>query len=346
MQQAVLPLCGYVLLQLFVLVIGLNVARDKDIGLNGLLKAWIFGQMICFAVFQILALPMIVMRQKFNLLLWTYIGACMLLFILGCLRLRKCSVSLKIGERKLSWLSIIILIATIVLILYQSGTYFFGIHLDEDDARWLAQANDALVYGDMFTRNYDTGEFGSYFYLMKDVTSPCPMMWAVVSRVLFTSPAIFAHTLYPPVEVLLMYGIYWLIGAELTDKLEGRLTFILLVALLNLFMGETVYTQSVFSLIRIWQGKATVAGVIIPFLLYCFLCLNKRKKSWDWLKVLITGTAATLMSGMGIVLPTLMIGVYGAYYVIAYQKWKQIPFYMVSMLPAVTVYMINVSLKG
>lgn len=61
------------------------------------------------------------------------------------------------------------------------------------------------------------------------------MFLAIASRVLFTKPAIFAHTIYPPVELFVVYGIYWLIGKELFKKKESQLSVVLLAILVNLF---------------------------------------------------------------------------------------------------------------
>ena len=239
--------------------------------------------------------------------------------------------------RKPEWspLAFLILLVALLLILYQAGVYFFGVHLDEDDARWLAEANDAIEYGNMLTRNFDTGEYLGYIQMTKDATSPWPMMIAVVSGILHTRTAVFAHTIYAAVEIVLVYCIYWLIAKELFKKAESKCAFFLVIVLLNLFNGNTYFTQSTFSLVRIWQGKATVAAVIVPLLFYLFLQINRNNRASNWLRLPLVSCAACLMSGMGIFISAIMIAIYGAYNVVAYNNWKRIPLMIIGVLPPV-----------
>ena len=159
------------------------------------------------------------------------------------------------------------------------------------------------------------------------------MMYAIVSKVLNTRAAIFSHNIFAPVELLVMYGIYWLIGKELFKKKESQLSVVLLAIIVNLFFTVTGYTQSTFSLIRIWQGKATVAAVIVPMLIYLFICLNKSNPDnvQLWIMVIITGCAACLMSGAGIPLSLIAVMILGFYSIVAYRQWKRIPFWIASM---------------
>lgn len=349
MGQVILPFLEYILLQGFVLIVGLNVVQNRKIDTSWVLESWIFGQMLLFAVLQVMAVPMILMRWQFNALFWSYCGVSIALFSIGLWRLIKGKAKIRIHFPELSPIALFLLMVAVLLILWQVGNYAFGMHLDEDDARWLAQANDALEYGDMMTRNHDTGDYVGRFVMLKDTTSPWPMMWAIISKVLFIRPSVFTHTIYAPIELIMLYTIYWLIGYQLFKNSEARLTFLLMVVVVNSFFGATVYTQSTFAIVRIWQGKATVAGVIIPLLIYLFICMNKKGKSsktLDWIIVMITGCAGCLMSGMGILLPAVGIGVYGAYNIIAYQNWKSIPLCVFALAPSVVSMLVNVYLKG
>ncbi|QUC66685.1 DUF6077 domain-containing protein [Aristaeella hokkaidonensis] len=342
MREAVLPFLGYAILQLIVIVAGLNIIGEKEIRWTGLLKSWITGQMLLFAALQVLAVSMILLRWEFSVLFWTFCGVVIVLFGLGIRKIKR----IKLTIHKLSPIALVFLVASILLILSQAGIYFFGMHLDEDDARWLAEANDAIETGDMMTRSYHTGELLGKFAEMRDVVSPWPMLFAILSRVLFTRVSIVAHTIYPTVEIILVYGIYYLIASELLQKSEARLTFVLFAALIQYFYGGSVYTQGTFSLIRIWQGKASVAAVIIPLLFYFFISVNKKNRTRDWIYIALVGLAGCLMSGMGISITLILIGVYGVYNILAYQNWKRIPFFIVSVIPSLAFALTYYCLKG
>lgn len=346
MSQAILPFLEYVVLQLVVMVVGLNVVREKELSTSGVLKSWIFGQMMLFALLQIISVPMILLRSKFNTLFWSFIGVGAVLFGIGCWKLVKGKTRVKIRMSELKPLELLLLMTIVLLILWQACNYFFGIHLDEDDARFLAQANDALEYGDLFLRDFNTGEYLGKATPIRDLSSPWPIMYAVNARILHTRTSVFAHTIYAPIEVILMYGCYWLIGVEILKRLEARLTFVLTVCFINLYFATTAYMQTTFSLIRIWQGKATVAGVVIPLLLYSFIRLNKYDNGNEWLYVIITACAACLMSAAGISISLVLVGVLGLYHILAYRKWNQIPAWILSAVVPVTSFLVYFLYRG
>ncbi len=335
MSKIFLTFILYLILQLVAVVVGLNFHREKEFGLSDVIKSWVFGKMTLYATLEALAVPMILFRAKFNLLFWTYILLATILFFFGLLSGRNHKVVVCITKKKLNPLQMILLFSVAILLLYQIVIYFFGIHLDEDDARWLAEANDAIEYGHMMTVNYDTGEYAGWFVSVKDMTSPWPLLFAILSKTLFSSVPIIAHTIYPPVALLIMYSIYWLIGSELFSRIETKLSFLLFVLIVNLFFGGTVYTQSAFSLVRIWQGKASVAGIIIPLLFYLFLRINRNNKLFDWVIVCVVNCAACLMSGMGISIAAIMIMTLGVYDIVCYKQWKKIPMLFLSVIPSI-----------
>jgi len=332
MKEALLPFFGYLIVQIFIFLAGLNLVRDRNMGINSLIKSWIMGQMLLFAVVQLVSVPMIIFHRSFNELFLT--ASCIFACLIGAGVFQLKKRKFHFPSLKMNWLATTLLIVSAIVIFSQAGLYFFGIHLDEDDARWLAEANDALEYGQLMTRNVNTGEYIGTFQTIRDVVSPWPMLLAILSRILFTRTAIVAHTLYPPIELLFMYAVYYLIAVELFSKKETRFTFLLLVSVISFFFGGNGYTQAVFFLTRIWQGKATVAGVVIPLLLYLAITIQRKDLLRDWLSIAIVSTGACLMSGMGIFISLLLAGMYGLYTILACQRWKRIPVWLISLLPS------------
>ena len=340
MEQAMIPLLLYLLLQVVVLFVGMAVTK-REAQITGWIRTYVFGQMMIFTILEVLAVPMILFHIPFNTLFWSFCGLVCLLCGIGILRFlrgRKKEKQYTIPgpetKERFTGFSLILLAAALLLIVYQACVYFFGVHLDEDDSRWLAQANDALAYGDMIWRNFSTGDYWGWIHMPKDAVSPWPMLYAVLARLLNTRTAIVAHTVFAPMELLTMYGIYTLLGTELFGKRESRTAFLLIVSVLVLFYGGTVYTQGAFSLVRIWQGKAAVAAVIVPLLLYLFVRINRYNRISDWIMILITDCAACLMSGMGISLAAFMIFGYGVFNILFYRNWKRIPLLVLSVFPS------------
>ena len=130
--------------------------------------------MLLWATFQVIAVPCIYFRTTFNTLFWIYTAVVVILIGCGVWALQSGA-----GTRKYRtgswrrWLSPFLIIALLV-IAGQMCVYIFGMHLDEDDARWIAEANDALVKNRMLLNNPATGEYIGRFVgeMIKDVFSP------------------------------------------------------------------------------------------------------------------------------------------------------------------------------
>ena len=233
------------------------------------------------------------------------------------------------------------------IIFYQIIIYIFGMHLDEDDARWIAEANDALVKNRMYLHNPATGEYIGRFVgeMQKDVFSPWAMYIAVLSRNTFIRSVVIAHTIYPPILLGQVYIVYDLIGKKLFKGKTEQGLFVMMVALINLFMGGNVYTQSVFTLTRIWQGKAVVAAVMIPLFLYLLLLVQNEDTVINWLWFGIAGCACCLFSGMGIAISVIMIAVYGLYAVVC-KRFKRLPLLIAGLLPSIAFGFFYFQMKG
>ena len=307
-----------------------GIFRSKSIPFT-----YLIGQIMMWAAFQLVAVPAIHLRTSFTLLFWAYSGLVLILAVLGLIRRKK----IKFDKPQLS----LFLGLAFMVILYQCSVYIFGQHLDEDDARWIAEANDALVKDKMLLFNPATGEYIGRFVgeMVKDAFSPWAFYIAWMSRLTGIKAVVIAHTVYPPVLLSLSYMCYWEIGMQLFKGKAERGIFLLMVAVINLFLAGNSYTQSVFTLTRIWQGKAVVAAVMIPAVLAVILRVQSEDKVGNWLQLVLVGITCCLFSGMGIAIGVLMIAVYGLYALVRsiIVNWrtglKRIPLWLLSISPSV-----------
>lgn len=337
------------------LVVG-KIFRSRPMGFT-----YLTGQLLLWSVFQIVAVPAVYCRISFSALFWIYTGLVTAMTVTGIVFIRRSPGQPTLKDReeqkehRKQWLRDLspFLVIALFIIAYQCCIYIFGMHLDEDDARWIAEANDALIKDKMLLYNPATGEYVGRFIgeVAKDVYSPWSMYLACLSRWTGIKPVIIAHTVYPPILLGMSYSAYYEIGAQLfIDEQTGRQRmsrrhergiFLLMVAVINLFMGGNIYTQSVFTLTRIWQGKAVVAALMIPSILMATLRIQAEDTAWNWFLLMISGTACCLFSGMGIVIGGIMIAVYGAYAVIRSiaRNWKtglfRIPLLALSIAPSI-----------
>lgn len=322
-----------IMLSLFVFVLPLvigSIFRSRSVPFT-----YLVGQLVMWAAFQVVAVPMIWFRQSFTLLFWVYSGV--VLFLAGWGLYGR--VKVKFSKPTLS----LFLVVAMVVIAYQAVIYVFGMHLDEDDARWIAEANDALVKDKMLLHNPATGEYIGRFVgeMVKDVFSPWAFYIAWMSRITGIRAVVIAHTVYPPVLLVLGYLAYWEMGTQLYKGKSEKGIFLLMVTVINMFMAGNPYTQSVFMLTRIWQGKAVVASIIIPAILALILRVENEDNVRNWLVLVLVGIASCLFSGMGIAIGIIMIGVYGLYALIRgiIKDWhtglKRIPLWLLSLVPEI-----------
>ena len=140
---------------------------------------YLCGQLLLWAAFQVVAVPCINFRTEFNTLFWIYTGLVAVLTGLGFRAFYRNRANIPH-----TWFKSIspFLIIALLVIVGQMCVYIFGMHLDEDDARWIAEANDALVKNKMLLHNPATGEYIGRFVgeMIKDVFSPWSMQALVV----------------------------------------------------------------------------------------------------------------------------------------------------------------------
>lgn len=307
-----------------------SLYKNRSISLT-----YLTGQITLWATFQVVAVATINLRTSFTLLFWVFTGIVLLLAGFGL------KERIKVRFEKYEWS--VFLVFALLIIFFQACKYIFLMHLDEDDARWLAEANDALVTDKMLLFNPATGEYVGRFVgeMVKDVFSPWMIYIAWMSRLTYIRVTVIAHTIYPPMLLIISYLCYWEMGKQLFKGKDERGIFLLMVSIINLFFAGNSFTQSVFTLTRIWQGKAIVAAVVIPAMLTIILRIQNEDKIGDWVQCVLIGIASCLFSGMGIAIGALMIGVYGLYALIykvivnRKNSIKRVFLWLLSLLPSV-----------
>ena len=328
---------GLIIFLMMPLSLGFLLNRHKSaINPAGLADSWLIGQICMWALFQLLSVPMIHLRWSFSALYYSFIGIVSGLSVCGiwvCCHQRVRWESIHMPPKSALW---IVLILTALLILFQAGMYLFGMHLDEDDARWLPEANDAIESNTMLILNPATGTYLGKFMgdLIRDSISPWAMYIAVLAKFTGIRVSVIAHTVYPPILILTTYSAYGRIGQALFTGRKERLVFLLSVAVIMTFFGGQSASESAFTLTRIWQGKATIAAIGVPAILSQVIIIQKEDTVKNWLILMMMCFAGCLFSGMGIVISAVMIGGYG-FYIILLGKWKRIPFWIMAIIPAV-----------
>ena len=265
---------------------------------------FIFG----FALFQLLAIPMTFIECKFTTLTYTWI-AIEIIFAFISIKMNDNSFIqvLKNDFSNLVKFPKILTISLVVLIFIQGNAGFKYMHEDYDDSNFLAKAKVSIDTNSLFKYN-DIGEENESLP-SRQVLSPFPVYTATLSVAIGIHPLILARTVYPIIFVFMAYMIYGMIGNILFNgDNEKNIVFLIILSLLYIWGGYSKYTNFVFLLYRIWQGKAVLANIIIPFIWLIFLkYINSEASTFSWILLIIVVLSADLTSSMALSLGTLSI---------------------------------------
>lgn len=293
-------------------------------------RSFAVGYLGMWAVFQIITVPLILLKANFLVDVVLYS-----IFFVGIIAygvVRKSYVSLTIPKLdKATWIGVGVMTILGMYIIVQS----FRLQLtNADDSRFVVNAVDTVRTNRMLLTDVNTGKEILFWTgdLYKDVISPWPVYAAYLSKITGIHVASMMHTFLPPVLLAVMMCVFWLIAGELFDKHIERALFEILLLVMYMYGYFSIYNAETFTMIRLWQGKATMAAVGIPALLYAFLRLYrllpddrrwKEKTVYNaeqkgaicmvWLTVF----AVALLTSMSYILSTVMIGCFGFVYGIA-----------------------------
>ncbi len=322
--------------------------KDRTITWGTLLKSYLYGQFLMWAVFQILAVPMILLKTSFILLVISFSILMAVAVTIGIIRIFKSPkiFKIKIPIAPVIW---IMFIVTIILISFQAYKYISSMHIDQDDARYIAEANDAFYYNKMLLYQPETGEYVGNFSRVpiRDVYSPWPMYLAALSKLTVTIPPALAHTYYAPILLVISYLAYACMGARLFKGTSERVIFLFLVAVIHLYFAGPAINEGappVHTITRIWQGKGVVEAVAIPAIIYQLLTIQEDNSPANWIILTVMCCGSCLLSGLGVVLPLILIGVFGIY-IICCRRFKSFLWFALSIAPAgifEVIYFLNV----
>ena len=302
------------------------------------LRCYLYGQFLMWAAFQILAVPMIWIKCSFKLLLVVFsliMAGCVGWGIKNLVKAPK-KFSISMPRSPLIW---VLFLLSVFLIGYQAYKYITGMHTDQDDARYIAEANDAIYYNKMLLSQPETGEYVGDFSRVpiRDVFSPWPIYLAVLSALSGIIPVSLAHTYYAPVLLLISYLAYVCISIQLFKENSERVIFLFLVTIIHLFFAGPAINEGappVHTLTRIWQGKGVVEAIAVPTIICQMLIIQKEDNKANWFILACICCGACLLSGLGITLSLVLIGIYGAY-IVCCKRFKSIPWLMLSLAPAI-----------
>ncbi len=320
------------ILILFPLIIG-TLFRTSDPGNNNPAFYWISGQIVLWAGFLVICVPLILSEQSFLLVCSLFNGYTAILLFLALLK-----YLLPFLAKKRSWnfhafrpftsgskTSCALWIVFAVLLLVQLVLSVLLAYEEGDDAYYIAISTITQNSETMYQKLPYTGMTTTLD--ARHGLAPFPIWISYLSQTSGMPPVTVAQVVLAASMIALAYAIYYLIAKKLCDNAPVKTPFfMILTALLIMFGGYSLFTAENFLLVRASQGKAVVSGIIFPFLLYLFMLLldklqkNKRLTAGLWILITLSTTSACLCSTQGTILSCVFVGIFGLCAAVSYRK--------------------------
>ncbi len=324
-------LCVTLLLFIPIVVGGLFYRSDRRACRLPLM--WVGGQMILWAGFTYICVPLILLEQSFlrvEILYGIFIVFMVLLAVavrIYDMKKRKrglCVLSSFASKDKVNallwgvfFLLLLVQLVLSVVLAYEEGddAFYFTISTQVEQSNTMYQ-----------TLPYLGGATGLD---ARHALAPFPVWIAFLARMTGIPAITTAQVVLSPVFILMAYGISYLLAQHLFGgKPRQTPLFMIFMELLVCFGGYSPYTSENFLIVRAAQGKAVLACLVIPFLFYVLLLLLERlqkKKQVGlplWGMLFCTMTTALLCSTLGALLICILLGVVGVCAAVCYGRWR------------------------
>lgn len=282
----------------------------------------IVGMFVMFILYYFPAVIMIINKCTLTMLTNTWVIEIAILSLFSLIVNRRDIANMVKGKKesvqlwfKENILVKLLTISFIVLVILQAVLLSYSNIYDTDDARYIAESLDALHTDTMLLVHPLTGEVleQPIGEMTKDVICPFSMFQASVSKILEIHPATLCHKVLPLFLIPLCYMVYWLLSVKIfgMQNLEKRLFFLNFVCVLLMFGRMSAYWSSAYLLWRIWQGKAILAAIIIPFLLWIMHSILQENEKKEYYYILfVTVLGSFILSPMSSIFMLLIIGMY------------------------------------
>lgn len=294
---------------------------------------WIKGQMLLWAGFYMITVPLVLEKARFNKVVVLFTGYMAVLVlvavVLNVVRKKQglTTCVAKEAVQKTKKKSYILWVIFFALLIVQLLASVFLAYADGDDAFYVATAAITEQSNSMYRILPYTG--GSTGLSGRYSLAPFPIWIAYLARVTGVRSVTVAHIFMPLFSITMAYGVYYLVGSRLFKKNKEWIPlFLIFSEILVLYGDYSMYTPERFLIARSRQGKATLSAIVIPFLFYLLLLLlekieaNQRITVAYWGLLICTLMCACLCSTMGAVLTCMLTGVVGGCAAVCYRNGK------------------------
>lgn len=304
---------------------------------------WLAGYLLLFGTFQLIAVPMILLKSRFSSLVSVYLVLSLIMGFVGIFvwwyRKKKYPI-LKQVRAKMEWPEKILWIIFGFFLLIQLLLASLLAFSDGDDAYYVAVSTTTESFDSMYRFSPYTGS--STQIDIRHGLAPFPIFIAYLSKVSGLHAGAVSHVGMQLTLIPLTYCIYGMIGSRLfRNKRKSLAIFLIFVEILILWGNYSLYTAETFLMTRTRQGKSALGNIVIPamfLLLYMIgerLAENRKVEKSLWILVFATVTTSCLCSALGGFLISVLFSLFILCILTTYRKWIILLPTLVCLIPVI-----------
>lgn len=188
-------------------------------------------------------------------------------------------------------------------------------HYDDDDAIYVTTIASNIAEDNFFHYYGPTGEHTSIWSMAEYITNGWYDLLTIICQSTKLPAAVLMHTVLPPLLIALVYAVIVIFARLLINKESQRYLFIIFVSIINIFNNVSTHTSSSVLLMRMHQGKASFANLIVPIIFCIFLLMweSIENKRYLWL-LFMANTCACAFSTSGLVFGAMLTFIFALIY--------------------------------
>lgn len=298
-------------------------------------KALLNGFFLYFALFEIIALPMIMLKLPLHVLCILWMAVLVVIAVTGCIS-RVWRVKFKIENKAVFLVLVLLVLLQIVVAVMKPNNSW-------DTAFYIGGVVKSVQTDTMYLYDGYTGWKDTVINLKYAMCS-FYMHDAVLSRVMGIHAAVVCRWFNTLVCHIFSAYIVYCLGMEIWNKKKDACFMVIFWVIANLGM-TTEYFAGSFLMNRSYEAKAFCANIVIPAALYYLLKIikNPSLKS-GWINLFVLNIASVAISSSSLLLIPLMEGIVLLIMIVIKRRPAYLKNSLLCVLPSIfylALYMLN-----
>jgi len=285
---------------------------------------YVFGFIMFMALFQLIAIPVIVYKPtRFDLIVIIYSLVCALLSIAGLVlmlvELRKSGNPVRWRAEKSRYISrdeTVLWAIAVALVVFQMVMFVVTESFDGDDAYYVVESLLSTQTNTLYSIKPYTGLTTGID--LRHALAAVPIWMAYIGRVSGIHSTIVAHSVIGVILIPLLYMIYYQCALILITKDRKKVPIMLIfISFMYIFGNTSIYTNTTFMLTRTWQGKSMLGNIIVMSVIWLLLGIyetdnmGKEARLGYWMCLFGVNIVAAMCSTASVFLIAILIGISG-----------------------------------